>query len=164
VILDNLNSSAPQYVLVYNNATFANSSAAAAAITANNISTFPDGLVGLEVLNLGFLTIQADGSGGGTLTVATPAKQVFGAVFAAGAAGTSAGVITTDTSAFTEFLSATETSVQLALNKLDTRITDDVPASANATGTKGQLAYDGTHLYVCFATDTWVRVELATWA
>jgi hypothetical protein len=37
-----------------------------------------------------------------------------------------------------------------------------VPATATSTGTAGQVAYDATHLYVCVATNTWVRVALAT--
>lgn len=38
-----------------------------------------------------------------------------------------------------------------------------VPASAIAAGEAGQVAYDSTHLYVCAATNTWVRCALATW-
>jgi hypothetical protein len=36
------------------------------------------------------------------------------------------------------------------------------PASATATGKTGQIAYDATHIYVCIATNTWVRATLAT--
>lgn len=38
-----------------------------------------------------------------------------------------------------------------------------VPSTANSAGTQGNIAYDGTHLYVCVATDTWLRAPLATW-
>lgn len=38
------------------------------------------------------------------------------------------------------------------------------PASATATGTAGQIAYDATHFYVCVAADTWVRASLSTWS
>lgn len=38
-----------------------------------------------------------------------------------------------------------------------------VPATASSTGTAGQVAWNGTHFYVCTATDTWVRTALATW-
>lgn len=38
----------------------------------------------------------------------------------------------------------------------------DVPVSATATGTPGQVAYDATHMYVCVATNTWVRATLGT--
>jgi hypothetical protein len=37
------------------------------------------------------------------------------------------------------------------------------PASASATGTQGQIAWDANYMYVCTATDTWKRVALATW-
>ncbi len=37
------------------------------------------------------------------------------------------------------------------------------PASASASGTPGQMAYDSDYLYVCVATDTWKRVALSTW-
>lgn len=36
------------------------------------------------------------------------------------------------------------------------------PATAASPGIAGQVAYDATHLYVCVATNTWVRVALAT--
>lgn len=37
------------------------------------------------------------------------------------------------------------------------------PASAGATGTPGQMAYESGFLYVCVAADTWERVAIATW-
>lgn len=37
------------------------------------------------------------------------------------------------------------------------------PANASATGTAGTWSYDSTHIYVCVATNTWVRATLATW-
>ncbi|HET8838499.1 MAG TPA: hypothetical protein VFM82_05830 [Flavobacteriaceae bacterium] len=37
------------------------------------------------------------------------------------------------------------------------------PASATDTGTTGEIRITATHIYVCVATDTWVRAELATW-
>jgi hypothetical protein len=37
------------------------------------------------------------------------------------------------------------------------------PASASATGTAGQVAYDTSFFYVCTATNTWKRVAIATW-
>jgi hypothetical protein len=38
-----------------------------------------------------------------------------------------------------------------------------VPASAGATGTTGDIAWDANYIYVCIATDTWKRVAIATW-
>jgi len=37
------------------------------------------------------------------------------------------------------------------------------PASASATGTAGEIAWDASYLYVCTTTDTWKRVALSTW-
>lgn len=37
------------------------------------------------------------------------------------------------------------------------------PASASATGTAGDWAYDSNYIYVCVATNTWKRVAIATW-
>jgi len=38
------------------------------------------------------------------------------------------------------------------------------PASAAADGVKGQIACDGSYIYVCTDTDTWKRVAIATWS
>lgn len=38
-----------------------------------------------------------------------------------------------------------------------------VPSTAASAGVAGQFAYDATHIYVCIATNTWVRATLATW-
>lgn len=35
------------------------------------------------------------------------------------------------------------------------------PASKTASGVKGQLACDGSYLYICTDTDTWKRVAIA---
>ena len=39
------------------------------------------------------------------------------------------------------------------------------PSSASSTGTTGQIAFDGAYIYLCTATDTWVRtpVVYTTW-
>jgi hypothetical protein len=40
---------------------------------------------------------------------------------------------------------------------------NDIPSSASDTGTIGEIRITAAHIYVCSATDTWVRTELATW-
>lgn len=40
---------------------------------------------------------------------------------------------------------------------------NSTPASATATGVKGTVAYDANYIYVCIATDTWVRADVASW-
>lgn len=42
-------------------------------------------------------------------------------------------------------------------------LTVAVPASASATGTVGDIAFDSSHIYICIATDTWERVAIASW-
>ena len=37
------------------------------------------------------------------------------------------------------------------------------PASAAATGTTGDICWDGSYIYVCTATNTWKRAGLSTW-
>ena len=118
VLLDSVNSSAPQYVYVYNNAVFGSNSAAAAAIASNTITIFPPELTKLEIIQLGFVTIQADGAGAGTIVATTVAKQVFGSNIVGGSTST-AGVVLTDVTNFNSVLSAADTTVQLALDTLD---------------------------------------------
>lgn len=51
--------------------------------------------------------------------------------------------------------------VQANGNPLGVRV--GVPASAAATGAVGQFSTDASWLYVCTATDTWMRTAIATW-
>jgi hypothetical protein len=37
------------------------------------------------------------------------------------------------------------------------------PASASATGSAGEIRWDGTYIYICTATNTWRRILHATW-
>ena len=41
--------------------------------------------------------------------------------------------------------------------------TERTPASATATGIKGQIVWDASFVYVCTATNTWKRTAIATW-
>ena len=41
-------------------------------------------------------------------------------------------------------------------------VTVPVPASATAAGQPGQIAQDGSYLYICTALNTWKRVAIAT--
>ena len=38
------------------------------------------------------------------------------------------------------------------------------PASATATGTAGEIAWDADYIYICTATNTWKRVAIGTWS
>lgn len=37
------------------------------------------------------------------------------------------------------------------------------PAAANSTGTKGEIRFSNSHLYICIANNTWVRSALSSW-
>lgn len=50
------------------------------------------------------------------------------------------------------------TSPQFILTDMNT-----APASATAVGTKGEIRITETYIYVCVATNTWVRSALSTW-
>lgn len=43
------------------------------------------------------------------------------------------------------------------------RTLDAAPSSATDTGTLGEIRVTSSHIYVCIATNTWVRSELASW-
>ena len=53
---------------------------------------------------------------------------------------------------------------KLDIDSDSVRLRDDkTPASANAAGDKGQIAWDSDYVYVCVATNTWKRSSLSTW-
>lgn len=41
--------------------------------------------------------------------------------------------------------------------------TEKTPASATATGTKGDACWDADYIYVCVSANTWKRAALSTW-
>lgn len=45
----------------------------------------------------------------------------------------------------------------------DVILSTKTPASAAASGTAGTIAWDSSYIYICTATDTWKRAEIATW-
>jgi len=42
-------------------------------------------------------------------------------------------------------------------------VMSQVPASATAVGTKGDIAQDNDYLYICISQNTWKRVAISTW-
>lgn len=42
-------------------------------------------------------------------------------------------------------------------------MSEKTPASATATGSAGEVAFDSSYLYLCTAKDTWRRIAHATW-
>ena len=52
------------------------------------------------------------------------------------------------------------------LDVADDRIrirTAKTPASSGAACTQGEIAWDASFIYVCVATNTWVRAATSTW-
>jgi hypothetical protein len=41
-------------------------------------------------------------------------------------------------------------------------VSNTAPANSSSAGISGQLAFDSSHLYVCIASNTWVRASLST--
>lgn len=58
-----------------------------------------------------------------------------------------------------------DTTFSLSAEDVDLRYGNivSVPSAATSAGTAGQIAFDGTYLYVCTATNTWRRTSLNTW-
>lgn len=52
---------------------------------------------------------------------------------------------------------------KLTINALLNQSITKTPAAANATGTKGDICWDASYIYICVDTDTWERVGIATW-
>lgn len=65
----------------------------------------------------------------------------------------------------TETSNANESANTVLTNTEKLRIygTGDVPASATAAGTAGDIVWSATHIYVCIATNTWRRVAISSW-
>lgn len=56
----------------------------------------------------------------------------------------------------------TAASAAAARTALGTPALVSAPGTATSAGVAGSIAYDATHIYVCVATNTWVRATLAT--
>ena len=52
---------------------------------------------------------------------------------------------------------------KLTINGLLNQSVSKTPASATATGTTGDIAWDANYIYVCTSTDAWKRTAIATW-
>jgi len=58
---------------------------------------------------------------------------------------------------------ALKTTDDVAFGSMAVSALNAAPASAVDTGTAGEIRWTATHIYLCTATDTWVRATLATW-
>ena len=61
-------------------------------------------------------------------------------------------------------IACSDPAVELDVNGYSIRVRNNyTPASAGATGVKGQICYDSSYVYVCTATNTWKRAALSSW-
>lgn len=76
---------------------------------------------------------------------------------------TGAGTSSITTTNFNNVLSSSETTAQLAFDKIDDLLDSTVPTNPTDSCTPSKMAYASGYLYVCVASNTWERVALATW-
>ena len=126
-IKDSLNSATPLYVTIMDTVQYTGAGAvnnAANAIASGAVAAFPAEAQDLEVVQLGFVTIKANGSGGGSITSITISKQAFGTALIGGNSANQASLITTSTTNFvasgnvSSELSGADVTVQAALDTL----------------------------------------------
>lgn len=43
------------------------------------------------------------------------------------------------------------------------KVVSSIPTTPTSTGTKNQIAFDETHLYICVDTNSWKRVTFENW-
>ena len=140
VLKDSLNSIDPQYISILDTVQYNTAATAAAAISSGTVQAFPPEALALEVVQLGFVTIKANGSGGGSITTITISKQAFGAALIGGSASSQASLITTDTTNFvtsggiSSVLSGADVTAQAALNTLARGISSRYTAALSWTG------------------------------
>lgn len=70
---------------------------------------------------------------------------------------------TTNTNNTTPPLIATISATGVRATQYRLSALNTAPASATATGTLGEIRIDANYIYVCTATNTWVRASLSTW-
>lgn len=120
------------------------------------------------------VTIQLRPRGTGTITITDsssapiatfdkPASPVNYWRFNSSATGTAltATALGTDSAVSINLVPKGAGTVQANGNPVGVKVA--VPANASATGVVGQWAADASWLYVCTATNTWVRAALASW-
>lgn len=59
--------------------------------------------------------------------------------------------------------SKTENELEMETKETHSIAKAKTPATAAATGTAGEIAWDASYIYVCTAANTWKRVAIATW-
>lgn len=94
----------------------------------------------------------------------SPAASAVNYVQVANAATTAAPTISStgsDTNVSLNLTTKGTGTVQANGKRVVTQVS--VPATGTSTGAAGDIAYDSSYVYVCTATNTWVRAALSTW-
>ncbi len=129
-----------------------------------------------QPLNIGASILNLFTSGAGAIALGTNAATVQAYVthtasavnvldFSGGATGSPARIGTfSATDANPDLFLAPQGTGIVRLGGDSIRImSSKTPASASATGSQGQFAWDASYVYVCTATNTWKRAALSTW-
>jgi hypothetical protein len=119
VVKESLNSATPTFISICDDTNSGNLSGANTRITGGLVRPFPVEARRLEICQLGFAIVKANGAGAGTLEQVTTALQVFGAQFVSGGTSTSGSLITLDSTNFDKNLAPTDTNVQLFATAFD---------------------------------------------
>jgi hypothetical protein len=106
-----------------------------------------------------FTTTSTAGLQARAIGNATPGTGNFTTLITAGLQATAIGNVAPGTGAFTTLSTTGTTTVggNLIISG------GYVPSTASSSGVTGQIAFDGTHIYVCVATNSWVRSTAAAW-
>ena len=167
VIKDDLNSSSPKYVGCLHTAVYGSNSAALNAISAGNIVAFPAELKALEVVQLGFLVIQANGAGAGSIITGgvVVAKQAFGASLIGASSSAQASLITTSTTNFvaaggvSSVLTGADVTVQAMADTLARGAANRYSAALSWSGSAGAYTMTITGATHLRGVDPLVRVR-----
>ena len=79
------------------------------------------------------------------------------------AVGNGSNTATIGNSSVTDLYAAQDAGATVHAGKYKLSALNTAPASATDTGTTGEIRITATHIYVCTATNTWVRAALSTW-
>lgn len=121
--------------------------------------TSSGGSSGIQVTNSGVnggIELSNSGSGSGILLMSNGTGKGLQIT------GSTTAKIFSGQNNFSETSSITKEGAVAALS-YKVNAMNTAPATATSTGVVGEIRYTATHIYVCSATNTWVRAALATW-
>jgi hypothetical protein len=121
VLKESLNSADPIYVASLHTAVYGNDVAAKTAVSNGLIAAFPPELINLEVVQLGFVIIKANGAGAGNFITdgIVVSKKAFGANLIGSSSSSQASLITLNTTNFGDNLTAADSTVQAMADNID---------------------------------------------